>query len=111
MFGMRARLAIATLGAVGASVVGATTSTAAVGPLCFGDVHQAVCVIVDPSGLPTVNATGGPGVHDCVFVGPPPCVPVNIPTPSVTPGSGSYVAIVYCTGDQIDCVPIVVKAP
>jgi hypothetical protein len=102
---------LATLGVAGAGVVGATTSSAAIGPECFGDIHDAVCVIVDPSGLPTVNPTGGAGIHDCVFVGPPPCMPVNIPTPSVTPGSGSYVAVVYCAGDQLFCTPVYVKVP
>jgi hypothetical protein len=111
VIGTRARLAVATLGVAGAGVVGATTSTAAIGPECFGDTQAAVCVTVDPTGLPTVNPTGGAGINDCVYVGPPPCMPVHVPTPSVTPGSGSYVVLVQCGGYAIECVPVVVKLP
>jgi len=106
----RARLALATFGVAGAGVVGATTSTAAV-PICVGDTHAAVCVTVDPNGLPVVDPTGGPGIHDCVYAGPPPCKPVDLPSPSVTPGSGSYLVLVQCGGDAIICDPIVVKLP
>ena len=85
------------LGLVGGGVVGATSSDAAIGPECFGTSDAAVCVTVDPSALPTVDPTGGPGIHQCVFVGPPPCMPVDVPTPSISPGSGSPV-VVQCIG-------------
>lgn len=99
MIGTRARLAVVTLVVLGSGVVAATTSDAAIGPECFGDTNvAAVCATVDPSGLPTVNPTGGPGVHDCVFVGPPPCMSVDVPTPSVTPGGGGSVVGVQCSG-------------
>lgn len=111
MIGARARLALATLGVATAGVVGASSSNAAIGPECVGDIHATVCVTVDPSGLPTVDPTGGAGIHDCVYVGPPPCMPVNLPTPSVTPGSGSYVVLVQCGGDALTCRPIVVALP
>lgn len=111
MIGVRARLAVALVGLAGAGVAGATTSSAAIGPECFGDTQAGVCVIVDPSGLPAVNPTGGSGIHDCVYTGPPPCTPVNLPTPSVAPGSGSYVAVLYCFGNDIVCTPVYVKAP
>jgi hypothetical protein len=103
VFGTRARLALATLGVVGAGVVGATSSSAAVGPECFGEATQGyVCVTVDPGALPTVNPTGGPGISDCVYVGPPPCMPVKVPTPSVTPGTGDLV-LVQCGGLDLSC--------
>jgi hypothetical protein len=110
---MTRRTKIAVLLAAGAAAAGfaAAPAGAAVGPECFGDTHAALCVIVDPSGLPTVNPTGGPGIHDCLFVGPPPCVPVNLPTPSVTPGTGTYVVAIYCAGDAIECTPVIVKVP
>jgi hypothetical protein len=100
-----------TVGVAAAGVVSSTSADAATGPECFGDTHAAVCVIIDPTGLPTVSPTGGPGVHECIFVGPPPCMPVNVPTPLVAPGSGSYVAVVYCIGDSIVCTPVYVRLP
>ncbi|MFN2588000.1 MAG: hypothetical protein ABR613_07780 [Actinomycetota bacterium] len=46
-------------------------------PLCAGtQSFQYVCV--DP--------TGGSGITECVYVGPPPCKPVFVPTPLVTCG-------------------------
>ena len=97
MIGTRARLLLATLTIVAGGVSAATTSGASIGPECFGDTNTNVCVTVDPSALPPVAPAGGPGIHDCIFVGPPPCVPVDLPTPSVSPGSGSLVTV-QCTG-------------
>ena len=97
MIGTRARLAVAMLGVVGGGVVGATSSDAAIGPECVGTAQAAVCVTVDPSALPTVNPTGGPGIQECIYAGPPPCTPVEVPTPSISPGSGSPV-VVQCIG-------------
>jgi hypothetical protein len=88
---------VALVGLAGAAVASATASSAAIGPECFGDSSIALCATVDPAGLPTVDPTGGDPVGDCIFVGPPPCTPVEVPTPSVTPGSGALV-ILECIG-------------
>jgi hypothetical protein len=103
VIGTRGRLGLVMLAVVGGGVATATTSDAATGPLCFGDTFAAVCVTVDPSALPTVNPTGGPGFHDCVFAGPPPCTPVDVPGPAVVPGSGAPLVAVQCTGAASPC--------
>ena len=103
MIGPRGRLLLATITILCGGVTAATTSDAAVGPDCFGDSNEAVCVTVDPSALPAVDPTGGPGIHDCIFVGPPPCMPVDVPTPLVTSGSGSSLVDVQCTGIVSPC--------
>jgi hypothetical protein len=103
MIGTRGCLGLVMLAIVGGGVATATTSDAATGPLCFGDTFAAVCVTVDPSALPTVDPTGGPGFHDCVFAGPPPCTPVDLPGPSVGPGSGAPLVSVQCTGAASPC--------
>ena len=46
-------------------------------PLCAGTANTIV-VCVDP--------TGGTPITDCVYLGPPPCMYVSIPTPSITCG-------------------------
>ena len=46
---------------------------AAAAPLCAG-TENTVVFCVDP--------TGGAPIVDCIYVGPPPCIPVSIPTPS-----------------------------
>jgi hypothetical protein len=33
-----------------------------------------------------VDPTGGDPIDDCIYVGPPPCIPVSVPTPSVRCG-------------------------
>ena len=104
---MTRKTALALLAAAGAAIgFGMSPADAAVGPECVGDNIAAVCVTVDPAGLPSVNPTGGPGIHDCVFVGPPPCKPVDVPTPSVVPGSDPWVVEIDCGGTAIECVPI-----
>jgi len=104
VIGTSARLLLATLAVVGGGVVTATTSDAATGPVCVGDTAvESVCVTIDPTALPGVDPTGGPGFHDCVFVGLPPCVPVDVPTPSVTFGSGSPPVVVECAGIVSPC--------
>jgi len=99
VIGTSARLLLATLAVVGGGVMTATTSYAATGPLCVGDTAvESICVTIDPSALPSVDPTGGPGFHDCIFAGPPPCVPVDLPTPSILPGDGGSLVDVQCAG-------------
>lgn len=82
------KILTATLLAIGGAgvVVGAGSANATVGPECVGDTHATACIWVDPAGVPSYDPTGGSGIHDCVYAGPPPCKPVDLPTPS----GGSY---------------------
>ncbi|MDQ3914041.1 MAG: hypothetical protein M3323_01735 [Actinomycetota bacterium] len=64
---------------IGAGLLVAATlsSPAAATEVCAGTQEfQYVCV--DP--------TGGTPITQCVYVGPPPCHPVSVPTPSITCG-------------------------
>lgn len=56
---------------------------AAASSLCAG-TQALVFVCVDP--------TGRTYYSDCVYVGPPPCVPVSVPGPTVTCGGDSIFA-------------------
>jgi len=101
---MTTRIRLALLAAAGAAIgLGVAPASATVGPECVGDSAAAACVWVDPAGLPTVDPTGGSGIHDCVFVGPPPCKPVNAPTPAVVPASDPWVVQIECGGTLIEC--------
>lgn len=64
-------------------------SPAAAQALCAGTANTAV-VCVDP--------TGGTPIVDCIYVGPPPCVPVSVPTPSVG-----------CGGDLVQKLCVVIR--
>ena len=59
----------------------AVAPVASANPLCVG-TQSTVVQCVDP--------TGGQPIEDCIYVGPPPCIPVSVPTPYV-----------YCTGGNI----------
>lgn len=59
---------------VGASMAVMPSASAQAIPLCAGTVNTIV-VCVDP--------TGGTPIGDCVYLGPPPCMNVSIPTPSI----------------------------
>lgn len=61
---------------VGASMAAMPSASAQV-PVCAG-TDNTIVLCVDP--------TGGTPIGDCVYVGPPPCMPVSIPTPSITCG-------------------------
>ena len=103
MSGIRVRLAVATLAIAAGGIAAAGSSQASVGPVCAGDANVgAFCVTVDPAGLPTVNPTGGPPITDCVFIGPPPCTPVSVPTPAIVPAADPWFVQVACGGPVID---------
>jgi hypothetical protein len=59
----------------------AVTPAASAAPLCVG-TQSTFVQCVDP--------TGGRPIQDCIYVGPPPCIPVSVPTPYV-----------YCLGGDI----------
>lgn len=63
----------------GATLAGAPPASA--NPVCVG-TQSTVVQCVDP--------TGGEPIEDCIYVGPPPCIPVSVPTPHV-----------YCIGGDI----------
>lgn len=68
---MRSRAALWVAGlAVGATM--AMAPPAAAQPLCAGPSTFYVCV--DP--------TGGTPITECIYLGPPPCYPVSVPTPT-----------------------------
>lgn len=100
MHGFSVRLAVVTLGVAVSGVATAAAHATPDPPECVGDTDLGgICVVVDPSGLPTVDPTGGPPVTDCVFVGPPPCMNVSVPTPGETPGADPWVVETYCFGE------------
>lgn len=61
---------------VGASMALAAPAQASI-PVCAG-TQNTIVVCVDP--------TGGILIEDCVYVGPPPCIPVVVPGPTVQCG-------------------------
>lgn len=78
------RRKILTLGA-GLMLAAGMAAPASADPLC-GGTASTIVVCVDP--------TGGTPINDCVYVGPPPCVPVSIPTPSF--GCGGAMGAKLC---------------
>lgn len=103
----RRKALAAMLVATGATAIGVgSAADATIGPECVGNTAAAVCVWVDPAGLPTVDPTGGPGIHDCVYAGPPPCKPIDLPTPSVSGGSDPWAVQIACGGTAIVCKTI-----
>jgi hypothetical protein len=91
-------------------LLGATTAAAALAfatppasatPVCAGTAGTAVfCVTPNPAGVPTVDPFGS-SIGDCVYLGAPPCKPVSVPVPTVTPGTGPLVYL-SCGGPLID---------
>ena len=55
-------------------------SPASAQTLCFGPSTSYVCV----------NPTGGTPINECIYAGPPPCIPVSVPTPSAWCGGNLY---------------------
>jgi len=103
----RRKALAAMLVAIGGTAISVgSAADATVGPECVGNTAAAVCVWVDPAGLPTVDPSGGPGIHDCVYAGPPPCKPVDLPTPSVSGGSDPWAVQIACGGTAIVCKTI-----
>ena len=64
----------------------ASPAAAAEVEVCAGTQGQQY-VCVDP--------TGGTPITDCVYLGPPPCIPVSVPTPSIRCGGDR--AILECS--------------
>jgi hypothetical protein len=82
--------------AVGAAAL-AAPAHAAINPVCAGTAATVVvCVTYNTGALPSVNPTGS-SYNDCIYLGTPPCTPVSVPIPTVTPGSGTPV-VVSCGG-------------
>jgi hypothetical protein len=97
---MPALLRPLALAAVAATAAFAGPSHAALPPVCAGTANTAIfCVTANPAGLPGVNPNGS-SYDDCVYVGAPPCTPVHVPIPTVTPGSGQVVYL-SCGGPLI----------
>ncbi len=68
---------------------------------CAGTSKTVIfCAGVNRAGLPTVNPTGG-SYDDCIYLGSGQCMPVSVPLPTVTPGSGDIVDF-GCGGDLIE---------
>ena len=89
MIGVRSRVAVATLALTAGGMFAASGAHASpVGPECFGDSNANVCATVDP--------TGGTPITDCVFVGPPPCMPVVVPTPTGSVVCGGTLLVQLC---------------
>lgn len=87
------------LAAAALAVAAFGTATPANAVVCAGTQSTFIfCVDVNTGGLPSVDPTGGEPIEDCVYLGPPPCKPVSVPRPSVTPGSGNIVYL-GCGGD------------
>jgi hypothetical protein len=83
-------VAVAGLGALGANAASAAT-------VCAGTAETfAACATPNPGALPSVNPTGS-SISDCVYAGPPPCVPVSVPVPTTSPGTG-FPLSVRCGG-------------
>ena len=91
---MRSRiLAAAALAAAAFSSGGAAHAAT-----CAGTAETFVfCVGVNNAGLPTVDPDGS-SYDDCVYVGAPPCTPISVPIPTVTPGSGDILYL-GCGGE------------
>lgn len=49
-------------------------------------VAQTVCAGTANTAVVCANPTGGAPIEDCIYVGPPPCTPVSVPTPTVSCG-------------------------
>jgi hypothetical protein len=71
---------------------------------CYGSQKVgAVCYQYNSAGVPTVNPTGS-SYDDCIWIGTR-CVPVSVPIPTYTPGSGSILDVT-CGGDSLECTVI-----
>lgn len=79
------RRIVVTIAAV-AAMLGVSPAAHAA-PVCVGTTGTAY-VCVDP--------TGGTLYSDCIFVGPPPCMPVTVPGPSLTCGGQILDPILAC---------------
>ena len=96
---MRSRILAAAALAATALSLGAGAASAAT---CVGTAQTAVvCAQVNKGFLPRVDLDGN-NYSDCVYLGAPPCTPVSVDYPSVTPGSGDPVTIT-CGGPLITC--------
>ena len=94
---MRSRILVAA--ALAAAAL--STGSAADAATCVGTAQTAVvCVTVNYGALPKVDPNGN-NYSDCVYVGAPPCRPVSVDYPSVTPGSGQL--ITYSCGGILYC--------
>ena len=54
---------------------------------CFG-TEEDLLVCVRPEALPGVDPNGG-SISRCVVIVQPPCTPVTVPVPTLTPGDGT----------------------
>jgi hypothetical protein len=59
-----------------------------------GAAETEVCAGTQQLWYVCVDPTGGEPIEDCVYVGPPPCIPVSVPTPSKR--CGGAIAIIDC---------------
>lgn len=88
---MRIRL----LAAAALATAAVTTAAPAANAACFG-TERTVLVCVNSNGLPTVDTSNT--YEDCAYVLPgKPCIPIEVPIPSVQPGSGELVTVT-CNG-------------
>lgn len=78
----------ATLFGAGLMVAGmlALAPPASAQTICAG-TQRTVFVCTDP--------LGGTVITDCVFVGPPPCIPVTVPGPTLSCG-GDLIPFIAC---------------
>ncbi len=80
-----------TLAALAAAALAAPAATASE-PACFG-TEQTLVLCVDPTAGPAL-------VDDCVYAGPPPCIPVLVNSPQVsyhdTPMARQYIDDFLC---------------
>jgi len=92
---MRSLIRPLALAAIAAAAFGTTTTPA--NAACAGTDNTIVlCADVRPAGVPTVDPKGD-SYDDCIHLVNPPCQPVSIPLPTVTPGSG-YPVTASCGG-------------
>lgn len=71
---MKKKASLTCGGVLVAASMAVMPSASAQAPVCAG-TENTIVVCVD--------TTGGTPITDCVYVGPPPCMPVSIPTPSI----------------------------
>ena len=87
-----------TLAAVALAAAALSTGAGAAHAACAGTQATFVfCVTANGGALPSVDPFGS-SYDDCVYVVTPPCTPVSVPIPTVTPGSGQAVYLT-CGGD------------
>lgn len=94
--------------ATAALLLAAAAPAAPANAACFGSATTAkICVF--PENV-VFSPTGGAGIHECVTIVAPPCVPVNVPTPSAGTSGPLYSAECYACTDVPGVVDTVTDA-